>query len=294
MFYKNKQSILCVTSVVACACLNASSIAGPHDNKVEQKPGTVDQDEAVGDDAEEKAPANAEIVGASPDNFIQIKTIELEPPDGGWKFRPFTAAEKKLGASTLTDTQVNPLPLPTHFDIENGPPVPTLIDVISDTDTSIQVEAVFPLNTTNANRFPLRLDGNMTKPRGGGLFGGGAPPPDAHWKVKISEEQVALTAYRPQTEDMPEEIVADDIEEDAVKGPGIRINGDNDQTENDLIRVDISIHPSPTQDDTYRLSRQSDKIKVWGNSDATDELVFNGSNFHLLDKSKFTDGVRTV
>lgn len=105
-------------------------------------------------------------------------------------------------------------------------------------------------------------------------------------KVHMVVVSGGLVAYRPQIttgdyvrhELFGEQAVDGDDETSNTLGPGIRLNGLNDQDqsyEDDLIMIRIG--DMDTSNGSFRLRRGSTALRVFDNPDATGEIAFTGS-----------------
>lgn len=145
---------------------------------VDGKPGTVYQNEDVDGDAQKSTPDLVESIGEDAEK-IRITSKTLNPPTG-WKFRRFHFFEQLIGVPEV----INPSPsYPSPWvDFHSGPPTPETPEVlVADTD-NIQFQAIF-LPPTNAGRWPLRAEGNLTRNSGGGK----GLIPEKHWQLEVSD-----------------------------------------------------------------------------------------------------------
>lgn len=104
-----------------------------------------------------------------------------------------------------------------------------------------------------------------------------------------------MTAYRPTTEGPAYGIpfdkheVPEDLEE--TPGAGIRVNGDTEANENDLIEVELKAEPYPTPSGlTYVLKRQNSNIKVWDSQTMGTAILDSGTEATIT----FSAATKTV
>ncbi len=181
----NKKSIAQILLLAALAAMlfmhTLPTVTG-EDVTVEDKAGTVVQDEEASGDAQKTTADGIETIGEEGAK-IKITSKNLKPP-AGWRFRQFHVSELFVFIPQVT----NPGPeYPSRWvDFHKGPPTPETPEVLNANSDNIKFIAIFPQPTT-AGTWPLRAEGNLT-PTGGG----GGTLVERHWRVEVSDAKITI------------------------------------------------------------------------------------------------------
>lgn|GEM_PF-3925331 len=204
----------------------------------------------------------ADQIDQVPNSKIRVHTKAFSPPDG-WAFKLF---KYKLPEPAEVSYLVDIIPGGT-WDYQV-----TVAD-----GAGIKVTRIFDATVTNAGGFPLHLEGDLVPPPGQGA------PQDFYWAARIAV--AGMTAYRPRHgagyAPFTRTAVSEEQEEDAAKGPGIRINNNDTDPdgEDDLIEVEIKRSSSNVE---LALHRGSGVIKVFRSADKQNEIGFTNDKTAAL------------
>ena len=173
-----RRGFLTVVSWVAFCNVAVAAQPGHHvkDNKGKE----VDLDVKVNSGKLESVNADSvKIVGGN----AVIDKLFLPPAakKKTWRFKEFTAAQKKWNPFKLDYVDIIVDPLTSSADAK------------PDSPSRIKVMATIPLASAIPGTYPVKSEGNLEPPRGGGGGGGGAPP-KFHWAAKMDAVcEVSLT-----------------------------------------------------------------------------------------------------
>ena len=272
--------------VIACASTYGEQVTD-HDDRVDRE-GAVDPHDQMGADGADEAAG------------LMVKFFH--PPDD-WLFDVFKEEKKNQVAQNRIDLVPG-----------NGW---TMIVPVPESPAEIRA-GVSTQQWDTADQWPIEADGNLAPEGGQGEEP--VPPPERHWAAQVRNVAVNINAFRPQHEHPTDNYhpfertqVPEEDEEDPDLGPGIRINGDDDDgnsaadrsqnnvpDENDLIELVLTTDASGTASpyDLF-LVRDAQNLEIWEQrtkGGAANKLTFNldGGIRHKLDLSKFTNGELTL
>lgn len=196
-----------------------------------------------------------------------------------------------------------------RVDVISGDPE-GVIDVPTDEPKQVSVNAMRPMGEQQtADRFAIHAEGNLSG-GGGGNGDGGTPE---YWAAEIVKLELDITAFRPQHEGLgngddenyspfQKRSVDEEDEESPTLGPGIRLNGDEQNEapsqigENDLIEMELEIEGETIEQPSlvYLLKRSDDRLKVWFDRDRNKKLSFQNNTSEKLTADMFnSEGVLT-